>query len=335
MKQAGSTAPPKFVPVCRTRPEPIKIISMIIRGPRPGPQFIRERGIKAMHPSREQIQQAAYHRWERRGRFDGGDRDDWAAAELDVTFGLNYKTVVEHSLGEPKRRVLGDPRRPSCRFCEQSPPRATFSADRPVVPEVVGNRSLFTRELCDECAEQLAGALDDEFLRFWTDLETIRAGAPSYRDLRAPAGITLPAYKALVRMALLVLPRDELADFTDTLEWVGNPDHELDRGLFGGTCCLAYQTHVPSAQAWVSVARRVDDDAPYPSALFFLGAERLVLQIHLPLCARDEDLDGTEVRMPERSLSTGLGSDLRASTCLVLPLKSAEAAMPRRFRLFW
>jgi hypothetical protein len=288
-----------------------------------------------MHPSSEQIRQAAYHRWERRGRLHGGDRDDWTAAELDLTFDLNYRTSAEYPLGEPRRRVLGDPGRPSCRFCEQSAPRTAFSADRPVVPEAVGNRSLYTRELCDGCAEQLSGAMDEEFLRFWNDLETIRDGVPSYRDLRAPAGITLSAYKSLVRMALLILPREELADFTDTLEWVGNPDHELDRGLFGGACCLAYQTHVPNPDGWVGLARRVEDDAPYPSAVFFLAAERLVLQTNLPLCARDEDLDGTEVRMPERSFSTGLGSDLRASCCLVLPLKSAEASKPRRFRLFW
>jgi hypothetical protein len=288
-----------------------------------------------MHPSQEQIQQAAFLRWERRGRFHGQDRDDWAAAELDLTFDLNYRTIIEYSLGEPKRRVLGEAGRPSCRFCEQSPPRAAFSMDRPVVPEVAGNHSLYSREICDECDEQLSGAMDKEFVRFWNDLETIRNGAPSHRDLRAPAAITLPAYKAMVRMALLVLPKEELADFTDTLEWVGNPDHQFDSGLFGGVGCLAYQTHVPYAAGWVSLARRIDDDAPVPNTIFFLGAERLVLQIHLPLCARDEDLDGTEVRMPERSFSTGLGSDLRAGTCLVLPVKSADASKPRRFRLFW
>jgi hypothetical protein len=69
---------------------------------------------------------------------------------------------------------------------------------------------------------------------------------------------------------------------------------------------------------------------------FFMAVERLVVQIHLPLCTRDEDLDGSEVRMPEQSFSTGLGSNYQSSTCLVLPLKSvAEQSRPRRFRLFW
>ena len=66
----------------------------------------------------------------------------------------------------------------------------------------------------------------------------------------------------------------------------------------------------------------MEEDAPYPYMLFFLGAERLILQMHLPLCVLDEDLDGTEVHMPQRSFSTGAGPDLKTSTCLALPLKS-------------
>ena len=65
---------------------------------------------------------------------------------------------------------------------------------------------------------------------------------------------------------------------------------------------------------------RTEKDAPFPYMLFFLGAERLILQVHLPLCALDEDLDGTEVHMPQRSFSTGTGPDLQTSTCLVLSL---------------
>jgi hypothetical protein len=68
--------------------------------------------------------------------------------------------------------------------------------------------------------------------------------------------------------------------------------------------------------------------------LFFLASERLVLQTHLPLSSYDEDLDGTEVRIPERSFSTGLGSDLRASMCLALPIRSSDPPKPRRIRLF-
>ena len=200
---------------------------------------------------------------------------------------------------------------------------------------MVGNSSLFTRELCDECTKQFADTIDAEFARFWESLEALRAGTASFRQIRAPTAIPIAAYKSLIRMALSIMPEQELSSFTDTIEWVNNPDHAFDRSLFGGAGCLAYQTHVPYRAAWASLSCRIEEDAPFPYMLFFLGAERLILQVHLPLCALDEDLDGTAVRMPQRSFSTGAGPDLKTSTCLVLPLKSAaDPARTRRFRLF-
>jgi len=289
-----------------------------------------------MLPSRDQIERAAYDRWERRGRFHGADREDWVAAEMDLTFNLNYKTVAEYSLSEPKPRILGNEKRPKCRFCEQAPPRAAFSVVRFAVPEVAGNTSLKTREICDECTEQFAGTIDAEFGKLWESLQPLRGAASSLRELRVPTSITIPAYKSLVRMALTIMPETELPSFTDAIEWVTNPDHEFDRKLFEGAGSLIYRTDIPYTPGWTSLAQRIEDDAPFPFMQYFLAVDRLVVQIHMPLCARDEDLDGSEVRMLERSFLTGLGSNYQSSTCLVLPLKSvAEQSRPRRFRLFW
>ena len=126
-----------------------------------------------------------------------------------------------------------------------------------------------------------------------------------------PTGIAIPAYKSLIRMALSIMPEDELPAFTDTIEWIGNPDHQFDSALFGGVGCLVYQFHVPVQTPWTSLARRVDDDAPLPYMLFFLASGRVALQLHLPLCSRDEDLDGTEVPMPERVILNRNGFGLR------------------------
>ena len=288
-----------------------------------------------MLPSREQIERAAYERWELRGRFHGADREDWVAAEMDTVFQLNYRSLAEFWLAEADERVLGDDRGPRCRFCEQSPPRAAFSLARPAIPELVGNASLFTRDLCDECAKQFAETIDAEFVRFWESLAALRTGTASFREIRAPTAVPIAAYKSLIRMALTLMPEPELSSFTDTIEWVGNPDHTFDHSLFDSASCLVYQAHVPSIAAWAGVSCRMEEDAPYPYMLFFLGAERLILQMHLPLCVLDEDLDGTEVHMPQRSFSTGAGPDLKTSTCLALPLKStADPARTRRFRLF-
>jgi hypothetical protein len=288
-----------------------------------------------MRPSQEQVERAAYERWERRGGFHGGDHEDWVAAELDVFFALNYQSIAEYHFSQDGPRVIGSERRPRCRFCEQSPPRATFSFVRRALPEEVGNFSLSTREICDECADQFSRTIDQDFLRFWESLEGLRTGTGSFRELRAPTGLTIPAYKSLIRMAVSIMPEGELASCSDTIEWVGNSDHRLDSGLFGGMGCLVYQVHDPYPGPWTSLVRRTDQDAPIPYMLFFLASGRVVLQVHLPLCSRDQDLDGTEVIMPERSFSSGLGSNLRPATCLTLPLSGpAQPARSLRFRLF-
>ena len=240
----------------------------------------------------------------------GADREDWVAAELDVFFALNYQTIAEYQLSEGEQKVIGNGRRPRCRFCEQSPPRATFSFVRRALPEEVGNGGLSTRD-CDECAVQFSQTIDQDFLKFWQSLEGLRFGTASFRELRAPTGIAIPAYKSLIRMALSIMPEDELpcVHRHDRMDWEPRPP--VRQRLFGGVGCLVYQFHVPVQTPWTSLARRVDDDAPLPYMLFFLASGRVVLQLHLPLCSRDEDLDGTAVRMPERSFSTGMGSDLR------------------------
>jgi Protein of unknown function (DUF2934) len=289
-----------------------------------------------MLPTREQIERAAYERWECRGRFHGTDQEDWVAAEMDTLFQLNYQTLAEFCLAEADQRVLGNLRHPHCRFCEQSPPRAAFSFVRLAIPELVGNSSLYTRDLCDECAKQFADTIDAEFAGFWESLQTLRTGTASFREIGVPTAVPIAAYKSLIRMALSLMPEPEPSSFTDTIEWVSNPDHAFDRTLFDSASCLVYQAHLPYGEAWAGLSCRIENDASFPYMLFFLGAERLILQMLLPLCALDEDLDGTEVRMPQRSFSTGSGPDLKISTCLVLPLgAAAEPTRTRRFRLFW
>jgi hypothetical protein len=289
-----------------------------------------------MMPSREQIERVAYERWERRGRYHGDDLEDWIAAEMDLVFDLNYKIITEYQLEEKQKRVIGGAQRPRCRFCEQSAPQAAFSRVQPAVPELVGNMTLGTREICDECADRFGGSIDRDFAQFWESLDGLRSGRGSFRELRAPTAISIPAYKALIRMGLTIMPEEELSSFTDAIEWISNPDHHFDSKLFCGVGCLVYQAHLPYPAAWTSLARRSSDDTPLPYMLFFLASGRLILQVNLPLCSRDEDLDGEEAHMPERSFSTGVGADLCGSTCLALPLNAAaEPSRSRRFRLFW
>lgn len=277
-----------------------------------------------MSPTREQIEVAAYHRWERRGRAHGHDRDDWGAAEKDLVFALNYRYVARHGLSGPavllgRSGAEGNGRR--CRFCELSEPSVSFEGAPPAVPALLGNTALVAWDECDDCRTHYAAHLAGAFEAF---------AGPMLATPTAPTADTVPvpALKALVRMALSVMPPGELHHFGDTVEWVTNPDHARDAALIGGLGCHVYRTPAPIAAPFAALARRADDDAPVPYMLFFLGTAGVVFQTHLPGCPRDEDLEDQGVRGPELSMSMGSGADFRASRCTFLPVEPVACPSP-------
>ena len=135
-----------------------------------------------MLPTDDQIRQAAYDLWQRRGRAHGCDREDWHAAESELTFSMNYETIVEYSLDVPGMLVFGGRPTRYCRFCERTSAHAAFSAARAVVPGL-GHTSLFTEEVCDHCQESCRDPLVVHFEQFWNALLAVGAGPGAGHDL--------------------------------------------------------------------------------------------------------------------------------------------------------
>jgi hypothetical protein len=270
-----------------------------------------------MLPSTDQIAQAAYHRWLRRGREHGGDRHDWYAAERALFFDLNYERIAAHVLDSPDRLVLGDTSVRQCRFCERTAPRAVFSEPHPVVIGLKTAR-LYSAEICDECHNDCREPLGGKLRQF---LETIRTEAD--RTICSVA-----ALKALVSSALLVMPRSELQYFGDTTEWVANPDHDCDGNLLAGGSCQAYWASILQDQSSFSLFRRVDHRVPMPYLILFLVWHGVAVAAPLPLATRDQDLDGRSVALPERALRADCGNTYREAWPTVLPVV-ASARRPR------
>jgi hypothetical protein len=271
-----------------------------------------------MRPTTTQIAEAAYLRWERRGRAHGGDVEDWVAAERDLTFGLIYRYLVRIALNGPKRSI-GAPEGSTartCRFCERSAPAARFAFEPPLAPAWMAGAAVTIADECTECrglADAQLAAPFEAFARPWV------AGGVG-------PGLTPAAWKALVRVGLSLLPAAELHHVGDAVEWVANPNHVRDAGLFEGQGCHVYTTAEPLPAPFAAVAQRVEDEAPWPYLLAFLGAGRAVFQTHLPLCPRDEDLDSLDARGPVLSMSTGSGASLRSASCRFLPVETPASA---------
>jgi hypothetical protein len=258
-----------------------------------------------MRPTVDEIQRAAYDRWERRGWFHGGDRDDWLVAETELTFRAHYRPVLEVTLDGHERRVLGAGAVLRCCFCERTSRQIDFGAARQVIP---GRTSLLTAEVCDDCQSEWRDGLEEEFRRFWSRLQ---GGRPPF---------SVAAWKALIAGALLILPDRERPFFVDAVEWVSNPDHDADDRLLDGAGCLVYAAPFLGAGARAGLFRRVDDEAPVPYMLYALACDGLMVQVEMPMCLRDEDLDGMAIERPERILSAGRGAEFREARAVRLPL---------------
>jgi hypothetical protein len=277
-----------------------------------------------MNSIHERIERAAYHRWLRRGGRHGHDRNDWIAAEKDLRFARNYRSVVRQSLTSEvlDPRSIGQngvERRRLCRFCELAEPAVSF-ADRPrIMPVFLDLVVAVEADECDECRAHHDTVLARPFEAFTRPVLGLDV-EPMVPEV--PAAIPFPALKALVRIGLAVLPASELPYYGDALEWVANPDHVRDASAVrsGNLGCQVYITPEPVPVPFASLARRASDDAPFPYMLFFLGARRVVFQIHLPFSPRDENLEDERMSGPVLSMSVGQGDTLRESITAFLPI---------------
>jgi hypothetical protein len=245
-----------------------------------------------MNPSHEQIGLAAYLRWERRGREHGRHLEDWVAAERALRFQGNYVVSVSVSFEGTRLPPVESARRGVCRYCEQAAPRTRFSGPTLAYPESLGNAGLLALDQCDECRGHFDETLDRPlamYLQQWSE---------DPEAARRFGTIPIPAYKGLVRAALALMPPRMLETCPDALEWVNNPEHELD-GLdahrYGP---ILHEFAGPIGSSWAALASRTDIDEPLPAILAFFGFGRWTVELPVPHCLADDELDGLEFDVP-------------------------------------
>ena len=267
-------------------------------------------------PSREDIEKEAYARWERRGYVHGSDRDDWVAAELDLTFALNYRTLRRFEGGGGKPGIAGSPKPRRCRFCEQalSTSGPVHRPGRSPFPSFLDTSSTALIDICDECDEAFRENLEPGLRQFWNSL-------PLLIEHGAASPIPLLPFKALAWLALAILPESELEYFSDAIEWVSNPEHDEDSSLFSSISCLACSTAGGIAEPWAGIEKRRHEDSPLPAFLYLLSGGGVGLQFPIPLGVQDQESDGEERRLLRRSWSTGSGACRELAPTVGKPLR--------------
>ncbi len=292
-----------------------------------------------MWPSTEQVQNAAYSRWQQRGGAHGFDREDWLAAENDLLFSLNYRVVARDRVPEASAARGGtsgaSSRSRRCRYCERTESAVRFGGAMETLEGWGTLDALVAAHECDECRLQFRETLEPDFVRFarpfaavpgtrgllassyshngaapaddllldgWRSLRRDEGSGRSLLTLRSGPYVPIAVLKYLTRLALGLMTEADVSEYEGAVEWVGNPDHDLDRGAFERWSCRAYLVRAAFPAPWVSLARRVEDDDPLPAMMLFLGAGHCAFQLAVPLGTRDEDLDGEDVRLPRLSM---------------------------------
>lgn len=314
-----------------------------------------------MWPSTDQIQTAAYSRWQQRGGAHGFDREDWLAAENDLLFSLNYRVVARDRVPEvpPVRAGSGNSSKPRrCRYCERTESAVRFGGALEALERWGTLDALVTAHECDECRLQFRETLEPDFVRFarpfaavpgtrgllasnyahngaaaaddllldgWRSLRRDEGNGRALLTLRSGAYVPIAVLKYLTRLALGLMTEADVSEYEGAVEWVGNPDHDLDRGAFERWSCRAYLVRAAFPAPWVSLARRVEDDDPIPAMILFLGAGHCAIQLAVPLGTRDEDLDGEDVRLPMLSMPGSTDGPPRESPALDVALATDGA----------
>jgi hypothetical protein len=104
-------------------------------------------------------------------------------------------------------------------------------------------------------------------------------------------------YKCLVKMALAIMPVDQLPNFTQTLKWLLERDPYRSVNRTPSAACYFYDFLTPLPSKAVLLRRRTSD-TPLPYMLFILILGRVAFQIHLPLTPMDNSFVGMRVRLP-------------------------------------
>jgi hypothetical protein len=281
-----------------------------------------------MWPTRTQVELAAYERWQRRGGSHGFDDFDWAAAEDDLIFALNYRSHAPTRLDRPPAGRASRKGSRRCRFCERAEPIVSFGHEPAPLSGWLGPVGPLDHVECDECRDGFRQAFETDLealampframpsvrglLAFPVYREDTGDGPSSSREVRwdgsmavslpSPSYVPVAALKGLVRLALAVLPESETDAFETTFEWVGNPDHALDAHALGGVSCRVAMTPNPFPGPFVALASKIDPDAAVPSLLAIVGLDHAAFQFAVPFGQVDADLDGEHLRAPTITL---------------------------------
>lgn len=146
----------------------------------------------------------------------------------------------------------------------------------------------------DENGIKIQSRIDDDFTEI--DEEKKIFIIKGYRQPYIPRYV----YKCLVKMALSLMPFEQIDYFKDTIKWLMIKDVSNDNFSTESLKCIRSFTPGPHPFKWVTaiLLKRKHDKLITPHMSFFIAFANYTFQIFLPLSDKDYHLHGKTVTIP-------------------------------------
>lgn len=247
-------------------------------------------------------------------------------------FGKYYSVIVTHNLMDSSSKQFIGKKNHECRFCGRPFPYVSFKNDAHALPHFIGNNKLFTNQECNTCNNKFGRLLETEFAKYMHLNHTFsgvrgKTGFPEFKRHDAkitttgtfidwkdipqenldfdqssgvltvkqimPTFIPIAVYKCLVKMAMTIMPDQELLNFDDTLKWISEDDHSISAFSFNHLWLL--QGNVQTTERFtgisaVLVKRKENTDKTQPFMMFRLTYGTSIFQIPIPLSKEDHSI---------------------------------------------
>jgi hypothetical protein len=112
--------------------------------------------------------------------------------------------------------------------------------------------------------------------------------------------VPIAIYKCLTKMALSIMPENELNNFQTTLKWINEEEHDKSphdlKSLFA-LMSFAPGPHPYPFTSCMLFKRKDDPRDNVPYMLFLLAYGNFAFQIYLPLCSEDRKYQGSDFKI--------------------------------------
>lgn len=144
--------------------------------------------------------------------------------------------------------------------------------------------------------------------------------------LKTQAFIPLAVYKSFAKIALSLMPDDELQYFKHAIDFVMSPDHKADAADSKSANCYRFFVPgpFPNPYGWAALFKRRDDRGALPYMALVVATANLVFQTFVPLCLRDVHLQGKTFRFPSFPAGYGRGYDYGETQFVGMKLSSPD-----------